>query len=225
MHGHIRVTAEGRTDTDLGHRDPFTTVCGDVCEPCNTGWMHELEGSASAILSRLIQGDPKNQRYWRQTLGATWAMKTAMVWDSVMPQHHLIPRTALHTFHQTQRLNLRQQIWIGHYTGAQVHHSFRQTAAHINGPVTGAPADPQEAHLYAGFVTIGQLAYLVVGHILGMPYKHILPVELKPKLVPVWPPEQEIVSWPPPEPLSDEDVRTALLSVGEPMGGEGEIPE
>lgn len=186
--------------------------------------MHELEESARVVLSRLIQGEQRNQRYWRQVLGATWAAKSAMVWDSVMPQHHMIPRAVLHTFHQTQRLNLRQQVWIGRYTGAQVHHSFRQTAAHVVGPVTGGLADPQEAHLYAAFVTVGQPAYLVVGHILGLPYKHVLPAELKPKLIEVWPPEHEVVSWPPLEPLSDDDARAALLTVGEPMGGEGEVP-
>jgi hypothetical protein len=163
-HGHIRVTPHGRTDTNLGNRDPFTTVCGDVCQPCNNGWMHELEESAKHPLRPLIQGEERSQRYWRQTLCATWAMKTVLVWDSVMPQHRLIPRSVLHTFHETQRLNLRQQVWVGRYTGAQIHHSFRQTAAHIVGDFTqesGPPLDPQDAHVYAGLVTVGQVAYLI----------------------------------------------------------------
>jgi hypothetical protein len=56
-----------------------------------------------------------------------------------------------------------------------------------------------------------------------VPYVHILPAELGAKLLPVWPPKQEVVTWPPTEPLSDDDVRTALLSVGEPMSG-ADIP-
>lgn len=227
LHEHIRVTPEGRTDTELGTRDPFTTVCGDVCEPCNNGWMHELEESAKWYLRPLIQGESRNQRFWRQTLCATWAVKTALVWDSVMPQHSVIPRSVLHTFHRTQRLNLRQQVWVGHYVGPQPHHSFRQTAAHIVGEiaeVTGPPLKPDDAHVYACVVTMGQAAYLVVGHILDVPYSHALPDELAPKLVPVWPPHHEVVSWPPQEGLSDEDIRAALMSVGEPMDGEAQIP-
>ena len=106
LHGHIRVTAEGRQDKDLGERNPFTTVCSDVCEPCNTGWMHELEESAKWILRPL-------------------------------------------------------------------------------------------------------------------PYAHAVPAALERKLVQVWPPKYEIVSWPPPDTLDDRDVKSALVSLGLPMDGEG----
>jgi hypothetical protein len=52
VHVHAVVTPGGRQDTEMGERDVFTTVCGDVCHSATP----------------------------RQTLAATWAVKTAMVW-------------------------------------------------------------------------------------------------------------------------------------------------
>ncbi len=217
VHTHAVITPDGRTDTDHGERNPFTTVCGDVCQECNTGWMHELEESAKPVLRNLIQGDSRKLKFWRQTLGGTWAVKTAMVWDSVVPRAHTIPRTVLHTLHRTQRLNLRQQVWIGRYVGAQPHHSFRQTAAHVVGPVTGGLDDPNEAHAYIAALSVGQLAFVVYGHVLGVPHPLNLPEALTSKLIDVWPPTQDVLVWPPAETLTDDDLELVVYSLGLPM--------
>lgn len=218
------VTPAGREDTEMGERDVFTTVCGDVCRPCNTGWMAELEDSTRPFLTPLIKGESRTQRYWRQTLVATWAAKTAMVWDSVRPQHHVIPRVVLHTLHRTQRLTYRQQVWIGRYVGAQPHHSFREVAAHIMGVVESDLDNPNEAHAYLSAVSVGELAFLFYGHLLGIPKPHQPPSGLSDKFVPIWPPEREVLSWPPTETVDDVDIQTALASLGEPMGGDSDIP-
>ena len=163
-------------------------------------------------------------RYWRQALHATWAAKTAMVWDSVRPQHHVIPRNALHTLHRTQRLTYRQQVWIGHYVGTQPHHSFREVAAHVVGVVEGGTDDPNEADAYLAAITVGQLGFVVYGHLLGIPNAHRLPAPLEAKLAQIWPPEFEVLPWPPSEPLDDADIQIALASLGEPMDGDGHVP-
>jgi hypothetical protein len=217
IHGHTLITPEGRRDRDLGSRDPFTTICRDVCEACNTGWMHELEESARPVLQRLIQGQGRKQSYWRQTLGATWAVKTAMVWDSVMPAHRIVPREARRSFHQTQRLTRREQVWIGQYDGVQPH-SYRETGATADGiPV----ANVGEQHLYMAVVTVGQLAYLILGHVLDTPYYFALPETLDRNWIQVWPPTRELVSWPPPQAVGEQDVRAVLDLAGRPMGGVG----
>jgi hypothetical protein len=78
----LTVLTEGRRETvDQGFRNPFVTTLNELCKPCNEGWMHELETSAQPILSPLIQGRARRLRFWRQTLAATWACKTAMLWE------------------------------------------------------------------------------------------------------------------------------------------------
>jgi len=214
QHTFIIETADGREELDHGERDPFTTVCGDVCRACNNGWMHELEESTEALLSRMIQGGSRNVRYWRQTLAATWAVKTAMVWDAVSPKDRTIPLDVLRSFHRMQRLNLRQQVWTGRYVGTQPHHSFRRTAAHVVGPVSGGSDDPQDAHAYVVALTVGQLAFVVFGHVLAVPFNFSLPEQIAPRLEPIWPPTHEVVKWPPSDAVDDTALEDLVRSLG-----------
>ena len=97
------------------------------------------------------------------------------------PQHHVIPRDVLHTLHRTQRLTYRQQVWIGRYVGVQPHHSFREVAAHVVGVVEGELDDPNEAHVYLAAISVGQLAFLIYGHLLGVPNPYRLPTDMDAK--------------------------------------------
>jgi hypothetical protein len=185
--------------------------------------MHELEESCKGTLGELIQGGTRNLSYWRQALAATWAVKTAMVWESVSSKDRTIPLEVLHSFHQTQRLNLRQQVWTGRYVGSQPDHSFRRIAAHVVGPVKGGSSNPQDAHAYVVALSVGQLAFVVFGHLLGVPIQFNVPEDLGSKLVPIWPPEREVVAWPPSDTLDDSAVINVLTSLGLPIpGSEGE---
>lgn len=212
LHMHTVIRPDGRKDTEQGVRDYFTTVCKDVCEPCNTGWMHELEESASQVVGPLIGGEARRHRYWRQAIGALWAMKTVIVWDSVAPQHRIIPRAVAHHLWATQSLiPMRQQVWIGRYVGDQPQHSFRQVSAAAD----PAPPDvePQDAHVHISMVTVGQVAYVVFGQVLPQPLTLTLPKSLETKLLQVWPPQSEVLHWPPPRNLTDADADAALMSI------------
>ena len=117
---HILVveTADGVTQEDRGLRDPFTTTAGGICAPCNNGWMEEMEDWAERWLTAPITGNERTLRYWRQALAATWAVKTAMVWESVAPKNRTIPLEVLRMFHRFQRPGARQQVWVGRYSGS-----------------------------------------------------------------------------------------------------------
>jgi hypothetical protein len=65
------------------------------------------------------------------------------------------------------------------------------------GVVDGELDDPNEAHAYLAAISVGQLAFLVYGHLLGAPNPHQLATALSAKLVQIWPPESEVLSWPP----------------------------
>jgi hypothetical protein len=215
---HVQVveSVEGRDEVELGARNPFTTVCEDVCEPCNNGWMQEMEASAEIIMAKLIQGGSRNLRYWRQTIAATWAAKTAMVWESVNLESRTIPLEVLQTLWTTQRLNLRQQVWIGSYAGTQLHHSFRRAAAHVAGPVTGGSDDPNDAHAYLAAITVGPLAFVVFGHLLGVPLEFKLPAEGA-AFRRIWPPSIEVLNMPLTETVGDQELEAVVRSLGDPI--------
>jgi hypothetical protein len=97
-------------------------------------------------------------------------------------------------------------------------------AAHVVGVVERELDDPNEAHVYLAAITVGQLAFVVYGHLLGVPNPHQLPSAMGAKLAQIWPPESEVLNWPPAETLDDVDIQAVLASLGEPMGGDGEIP-
>jgi hypothetical protein len=216
LHQHVVETESGTETTALGLRNPFTTVAGDVCEGCNTGWMHELEESCEALLGHFIQGQSRNIRFWRQALTATWAVKTAMVWECVSPEDRTIPLDVLRMFHRTQRPAARQQVWIGRYTG-QDPHSFRRAAAHGVGVAPLRPDIPDEAHAYLVALTVGQLALVVYGHTLPVPLSFTLPAQFGPSLIPIWPPEHEVVKWPAAIGLDDAALEACVRSLGDPI--------
>jgi hypothetical protein len=209
---------------DQGYRDPFTTVAGDVCEPCNTGWMHELEESSRPLLGHFIQGDARNIRFWRQALVATWAIKTAMVWECVSPNDRTIPLVVLRAFHVMQRPGMRQQVWLGRYAGEEPH-SFQRTAGHAIGVPPRRPDVPDEAHAYFIAINVGQLALAVCGHLLQTESRFKMPTEFAASLIPIWPPTIEVVKWPPAETIDYIALQACVRSLGEPIQANPQAPE
>lgn len=204
-------TADGTTETDRGLRDPFTTTVNDICIQCNTGWMHELEEASKPILSHLIQDDARNLQFYRQVLAATWAVKTAMVWESVNPEYRAIPSDEMRRLHATQRPGARQRVWIGRCSGAEPH-SARQVAGFLVGPLgEDYPGGP---HSYLVALTIGQLALAVYGHTMALPAQFVFPPQFESSLVQIWPPVHEVVAWPPPASLDEGGLDACVQALG-----------
>jgi hypothetical protein len=210
-HFFVVETADGLRVENRGLKNPFTTVAEDVCEPCNNGWMQELEASCETLLGHFIQGHGRRIRYWRQVVTATWALKTALVWDAVSPDDRTVAIRDFRVLHGAQRPTAQQQVWIGRYTGDDPH-SFRRTAAHVIG---AQDADPHEAHAYLIAITLGELALVVFGqHVVMPPYRHQLPEQFASSLVQISPPIREVVAWPPAEALDDEALQSCVRSLG-----------
>ncbi len=217
-------TADGRQEFFRGIRDPFTTVAKDVCEPCNTGWMEELEDWAKRWLAKPILGQPRTLRYWRQVCAATWVVKTAMVWELVEPQHRTVPMEILQILHRTQRPGGRQQVWLGRYHGVQPHNSFRRTAAHLIEAAPPGPNNEADADGYLLAVTIGELACVVFGHSLSLANYTVndrlpglaLEETFPGQLVQIWPSVHEVVRWPPPKIIDDAGMDEIVRALGRP---------
>jgi hypothetical protein len=213
-------TSEGQRRLYRGLRNPFTTVCSDVCKPCNEGWMEELEGWAEQWLARPIQGQTRALHFWRQAAAATWAAKTAMVWDAVEPDRKEIPAEVLRAFHALQSASIRQRVWIGRYRGDHPH-PYLRSAAHVLGA-----SDAVDAHSYLAAVGIGELVFIVFGHLLATRESvFALPSEQASKLIQVWPPIHEVVNWPPSDSLDDAALDAIVRSLGEPIKTKTPAPE
>jgi hypothetical protein len=162
--------------------------------------MHELEEASKELLGHFIQGHPRNIRSWRQALTATWAVKTALVWDYVSPEDRTIPAAVLTVFRALQRPSMRQQVWIGRFSdAAREPHSFQRTAGHVIGEPR--PDKPGEAHGYLAALSIGELTLVVCGHVLDIEASFQMPSQFAAQLAPIWPLSMEVVSWPPSDPI------------------------
>lgn len=206
---------EGPQELFRGVRDPFTTVASNVCVACNTGWMEEMEEWAKRWLTHPIEGRERTLRRWRQVLTASWAVKTALVWESVEPKHRSMPPRVAHDFHVMQRPGTRQSVWIGRYAGKQPHPLFRSAGFFPPRDEEGSDG-PQHADLYVIAFAIGHFACVVFGHVLrgGMPgvrsHDLVFPEHLDAKLVRVWPAVHEVVRWPPASALDDADLAATV---------------
>lgn len=127
----IRITRAGSSPLDF-RQDDIAMRVGVVCRPCNNGWMSRLEALAKPILLPLIKGETAVLGARAQATIASWAVKTAMVFE--------------YTLGKDPRIYWRQEereafaapphvpppdtvIWIAGYSGTQ-------TAAVVVGPTT-----------------------------------------------------------------------------------------
>lgn len=215
---------------ERGYRDPFTTVAEDVCVPCNNGWSEELEEWAERWLAKPIEGGSRVLRFWRQACAAAWAVKTAIVWESVEIEHRVMHPALGGIFHRLMRPSSRQQVWIGRYSGEEPN-VFRRVGAYVIGSRPEGSGDPEHADAYLIAVGVGQLCFAVFGHLLAPPpqsrepIKLDLPDSLAPKLIQIWPLVHEVVEWPATDSLDDADIEALVRSLGLPIKPDPQTPE
>ncbi|HXQ58445.1 MAG TPA: hypothetical protein VN799_00055 [Acidimicrobiales bacterium] len=81
-----RHTADegGVSSTTFGASDIAGLRTKIVCHACNTGWMSKLEARAEPVLTPMVSGEPVTLDRDQQVLVATWATKTAMVFEPTL---------------------------------------------------------------------------------------------------------------------------------------------
>lgn len=133
-----------------------------VCEPCNGGWMNQVEIKARPFLESLIHGHGRNLYRDGQRKVATWGAMKAMLFqakdrDAPIPLSH---RRQLYTERTPPE---RCQVWIGCYTGkVWVQRYFGLT---FDEP--GQPSIPA----YAATFATNYLVFQVFGHEAGRPMR------------------------------------------------------
>jgi hypothetical protein len=177
-----------------GHEVDITVDC--VCDTCNHGWMRKLEGSVSAFLKPMFDGQPtvltKSQRF---TL-ARWAAKTAMVFECSYEHSPRTPREVAALVRQSI-IPPATEVQIGKYDGGRVLDHFRAIW------VAKATAHEQEPHHHF-FTTllIGQ----VVIHVFADPWadwRPTLTAQAAENYIALVGGPAGPVHWPPPAPVDE----------------------
>jgi hypothetical protein len=95
-----------------------------VCECCNgstqQGWMCDLEGEVSPILTPIIRGFPTDLSQIEQLLVARWAAKTAMVAETIMKFPATFTRPDAEIVRTQGRPPLRARVLIAAWEGEGV---------------------------------------------------------------------------------------------------------
>lgn len=188
-----------------------------VCKQCNNGWMSALEQQNKPLMGCLMQDIYAPIDHSQQSSLTAWAMKTAMVLDSVNTRD----RTLFYQKGECENLRVssaippRTEIWIGRY-------SVRNTLGAFGTDLGIAmPEAPKAATGCATTILAGHLAIQVLAvHVLPE-YKDQAVGGIAPKpgrwndlLTKVWPIGSQPIIWPPP--LSF--VETGPLAIATLMG-------
>lgn len=221
---HVVVEAEGEEQIVQfrGERVPFSTTVKCVCEPCNTGWMHELETTAEKILAPLIEGKSQVWHEWRQAIAATWALKTSILIEQVQPDLRAIPTELYKGF----RVNLRPppytQIWMAAYAGDSPHFYGRGAMRLLLTTPEGV-AVPNDLTAYGACLQVGALVFRLFGHIIRNGPRNVPQGDVARCLIPIWPVSRRI-EWPPSMTVDTNGLELLVKSMSDVPPADGVSP-
>jgi hypothetical protein len=187
--------------SDEEHRRPasstFDVIVRDICEPCNNGWMSQLENRVKPILAPMLLDQPRGLTADEQHLLATWATKTALTMQGAnIGGKRFTPATEYRWFHDHVAPLPNAHVWLCRYGGQGNWplsvHQWGMTVQPPGAPVP-QPGDPMNG--YSVVFAIGPVVFWLWGHDLtGGPYTeahsgdaHVL----------IWPALGSDVHWPP----------------------------
>jgi hypothetical protein len=196
-----------------GERVPFTTKVKCVCEPCNNGWMHELETSAEPILAPLIQGKSQTWHEWRQAIAATWALKTSIIVEQAQADIRAIPQEIYPGFRQWLRPPPYTQVWTALYLGESPHFYGRGAMRLLLTTPEGV-AVPNDLTAYGACLQVGALAFRLFGHLIREGPRNMPQGDVACCLVPIWPVSPS-VEWPPQLGVDDDGLELLVKSMGD----------
>lgn len=176
-----------------------------VCEKrCNNGWMREIENAAIPIMTPLIKGEPKTLSPHDQKVIATWAVLKAMV-----AHHPFISERKRKLFAAKKEPQADWFVWIANYPRQDGGPAWDSRPFAL-GRQTGRSATP---NCHASTQTLHRLFVHVVNcidHEFIHRWTFTRPGGGSPivgNIVPIWPPTNISVTWPPPHSLTDLDAK------------------
>jgi hypothetical protein len=166
--------------------------------------MSALECRAQPFLRPLIAGKASALESAAQGAIATWAVKTAMVFEGTRVEGDRFYSTDDCRFvRERARPPARTSVWLGHYVGNTVAFSHASD-------LTGSVENGQPMGIHLTTLAFGRLVIQVAsGRLPGdVPLNTVVNVDMTPgpwneTAVRVWPAALDAVAWPPAVPLQD----------------------
>lgn len=162
-----------RDDEQLADRrwesPPFSVRVRRVCHDCNHGWMSDLEQAAKPLLVPMIEGRGRALHRDGQRTVATWAVKTAMMFEFTHTEILVVPQEHHHHVARHREPPPQSIVSLAAYDAGRFDAYYRQHPLRVAG--TGAGAVDAEGHN-------GYVATLGISHLVLQVFGHTVPVEL-----------------------------------------------
>lgn len=200
--GFRQTIREGHDGPILGEwvTEDLEVVARKVCEPCNNGWMKDLEDAVeSRFLPSLIQGRGRTLYEEGQALLAAWATKTALALQLATPDTAPIPTAQYREIAERKTAPPgRVQVWIGGYDGWR--HGFFDPK-HLTLRTAGGDFDA-----YQATVLLGRVIFQVFGHTCDDEVSVSKQGARGDMTARIWPVTAPVV-WPPPLIVTEDSLR------------------
>jgi hypothetical protein len=171
-----------------------------VCQQCNNRWMSNLENQSKPTIEKMLENIPSSLTTSQQTLLSQWAVKTAIILDSVESHVRFYLKDECEKFKASKDIPRETAVWLGRFTERR-HSAFGSSFSVYQNDV--AP------------ISHGCVATILVGHLIF----HILTIRTSPTyvkpiriadglarrdelLIRVWPAQTNDINWPPPHSFS-----------------------
>jgi hypothetical protein len=193
----------------------FEQKVGAPCARCNHGWMEKLESGTHAFLGPMIKsGQATTLTPQMQLSLATWAVKTALMFEYRHKAPRAIPDSEYRRLYDAQQPPSGYLVWVAHRSALiegsgreLLTASFEQSIALFN-TVPPESIARMKAHFAAGHnaycvtFTVGHAVFQVFGH--NFPEQILIrPARRNVNVIrAIWPSGGSVI-WPPPEPVDD----------------------
>ncbi|MFD7735969.1 hypothetical protein ACFV6F_36970 [Kitasatospora phosalacinea] len=169
-----------------------------VCEPCNNGWMSELESGVKPFLPEMINGGRVFLDSEQQQLLAAWSLKTMLMMAKAHnPPEPIIPATDYTDFYRERRPSA---VMVARTGFAAVPENAQIALA---SDFSCHALAVQDGYGYLATLRLGMFVVQIVraGPFPGQVLKPFVPTW---QLMPLWP-VAEPRHWPPTFPIPDQD--------------------
>jgi hypothetical protein len=189
--GPLRVMEESESGAVHTRRVPELDIKANICEACNTGWMHLLEERVRGFLCPLMEGKPAFISPAQQRLTARWAAKTLLALD-LTRRPRLIPKQDYGwVMNHAVPPRSMARMWIIAYDGQEGGWRFVRKTLRF-GPV-GQVTDRIDG--YCSTIRIGHLCIQVLGNFRFA--QHIEPSDVAEMAdYCFWPSTSQVLDWP-----------------------------
>lgn len=198
----------------------FDLTLRDVCESCNSGWLHDLERSFRAVMSDPILGDEQIRAFPQsvQLVIATWAVKTWLLaehgWSSMRKQGIDMQPDVLRYMRENNQPPQTAVVWLGRFDPGPEGAVGTIRTQDVLDPTSG------EAWGVFGIFTIGWvllIIYMPTSPPDAPPPDEVFGIRISGMqlfLDQIWPHEVEEVRWPPMGVLSNDSLEALWPPLG-----------